>query len=90
MDELYEKINYSLCCLSKSYEGCGVHNRTAFSGLSKFSDLSKKIDKRVTDSLFALESIILLRMMFCVLSIVKITVDIEKLLRDVNILSILI
>ena len=43
------------------------------------------------DSLFALESTILFRMMiFCVLSIFKIMVDTGKLLKDASILSILI
>ena len=48
-DEVNEKINYSLCCLSKPYEGCGVHTRTGLSGLFKFSDLSNKIKKGVTE-----------------------------------------
>ena len=48
-DEVNEKINYSLCWLSKPYEGCGVHTRTGLSGLFKFSDLSNKIKKGVTE-----------------------------------------
>ena len=43
----------------------------------------------LVDSLFSLESIILFgMMMFCVLFIIKIMVDIGKLLRDVSIHSI--
>ena len=91
-DEVNEKINYSLCCLSKSYEGWGAHKRTRLSGLLEFSDLSNEMRKELLeDSLFDLESIILFRMIIlCMLYIVKIMVDIGKLLTDVSILSILI
>ena len=52
-DEVNEKINYSLCCLSKSYEGWGAHKRTRLSGLLKFSDLSNEMRKELLeDSLF--------------------------------------
>ena len=48
-DEAKEKINYYLCCLSKSFEGCGVHNRTGLPGLFKFSDLSNEIENGVAE-----------------------------------------
>ena len=48
-DEVNEKIDYSLCCLSNLYEGCGEHKRTGLFGLFKFSHLSNVIEKGVTE-----------------------------------------
>ena len=48
-DEVNGNINYLLCCLSKSYKGCGVHKRTELSVSFKISDFSNEIEKGVTE-----------------------------------------
>ena len=43
------KVDYSVCFLSKSHGTCGIHKKSRPSGLFKFSELSDEIEKGITE-----------------------------------------